>query len=90
MARANRAICVTPRDRPAAWHSRWPGLPDHSGAKRCSACTEAWQVINGLLTTGGATAFGIRVDGNDVGSGSAGLTGTSSGRRRAASWSRLS
>lgn len=51
-------------------------VSDHSGAKRCSACTEAWQVINGFLTTGGATAFGIQVDGNDVGSGSAGLTGT--------------
>src|SRR5215468_1991339 len=48
-------------------------VSDHSGAKRCSACTEAWQVINGFLTTGAATAFGIRVDGNDVGS--AGLTG---------------
>lgn len=48
-------------------------VSDHSGAKRCSACTEAWQVINGFLTTGTATAFGVRVDGNDVGS--AGLTG---------------
>ena len=27
-------------------------VSDHSGAKRCSACTEAWQVINGFLTTG--------------------------------------
>lgn len=49
-------------------------VSDHSGAKRCSACTEAWQVINGFLTTGGGTAFGIRVDGNDVGAN--GLTGT--------------
>ncbi|HEX8106209.1 MAG TPA: hypothetical protein VF516_00715 [Kofleriaceae bacterium] len=36
-------------------------VSDHSGAKRCSACTEAWQVINGFLTTGAATAFGVKV-----------------------------
>jgi hypothetical protein len=49
-------------------------VSDHKGAKRCSACTEAWQVINGFLGTGSAQDFGIKVDGNDVGS--SGLTGT--------------
>jgi hypothetical protein len=48
-------------------------VSDHSGAKRCSACTEAWQVINGFLNANGA-AFGVRVDGNNVGAN--GLTGT--------------
>jgi hypothetical protein len=48
-------------------------VSDHQGAKRCSACTEAWQVINGFLTVGAATAFGVRVDGNDIGVN--GLTG---------------
>jgi hypothetical protein len=48
-------------------------VSDHLGAKRCSACTEAWQVINGFLNANGA-AFGVRVDGNNVGAN--GLTGT--------------
>jgi hypothetical protein len=49
-------------------------VSDHSGAKRCSACTEAWQVINGFLAAGTAQDFGVRVDGNNVGA--SGLTGT--------------
>src|SRR5262245_2366952 len=48
-------------------------VSDHLGAKRCSACTEAWQVINGFLNANGA-AFGVKVDGNNVGG--SGLTGT--------------
>lgn len=49
-------------------------VSDHLGARRCSGCTEAWQVINGFLATAGAQDFGIRVDGNDIGVN--GLTGT--------------
>jgi hypothetical protein len=49
-------------------------VSDHSGAVRCSACTEAWRVINDFLETGAANLFGVHCDGNDVATN--GLTGT--------------
>lgn len=52
-------------------------VADHAGAERCSACTEAWRVINGFLVTGAAAGvFGIRCDGNTIGR--SGLTGSPS------------
>ena len=49
-------------------------VSDHSGAVRCSSCTQAWQVINGFLQTGAANAFGVKCDGNSIGS--SGLIGS--------------
>jgi hypothetical protein len=49
-------------------------VSDHSGAVRCTSCVEAWRVINAFLEQGASNAFGVRCDGNDVGS--SGLTGT--------------
>ena len=49
-------------------------ISDHSGAVRCGTCTEAWRVINSFLETGASNQFGVKCDGNDVGS--SGLTGT--------------
>ena len=40
---------------------------DHSGAKRCTTCSEAWSVINAFLVTGAAAdAFGAKCDGNNI------------------------
>lgn len=51
-------------------------VADHSGAKRCSSCVEAWRVINAFLVTAGGDAFGVRFDGTDIGQ--SGLTGSAS------------
>jgi hypothetical protein len=53
-------------------------VSDHSGAVRCSSCTEATQVINGFLVSGPGSVFGARCDNNDVGSN--GLLGTVTGQ----------
>ncbi len=51
---------------------------DHAGATRCSTCTQAWQVINSFLVTGAAAnAFGVKCDGNDIGT----VTGTATDAR---------
>ncbi len=51
---------------------------DHSGATRCTTCTQAWQVINNFVVSGAAAnAFGVKCDGNDIGS----ITGISSDAR---------
>jgi hypothetical protein len=42
-------------------------VSDHLGAARCGSCVEAWQVINGFLEVGAANIFGVKCDGNDVG-----------------------
>ena len=57
-------------------------VSDHSGAVRCSTCTEAWKVINAFLDVGAAGAFGVHCDGNSVGAG--GLVGTVAGSALAA------
>lgn len=50
-------------------------VADHSGAKRCSTCTEAWRTINGFLVTGaGNDLFGVKCDGNNIAQ--SGVTGT--------------
>ncbi len=51
-------------------------VSDHSGAKRCTGCTEAWQVINDFVVTGAGSGFGVKVDGN-----SKSPTGTASDAR---------
>ncbi len=52
-------------------------VSDHAGAVRCSGCIEAWKVLNALVVQGPASVFGLRFDGNDIGT--SGLTGTASG-----------
>jgi len=42
-------------------------VADHSGAQRCTACTEAWRVINTLLSAAPLDGFGVRCDGNTIG-----------------------
>ncbi|MFN7134128.1 MAG: hypothetical protein ACK4N5_18765 [Myxococcales bacterium] len=52
-------------------------VANHRGAKRCDGCVEAWQVVNGFLEEGAQGAYGLKVDGNDIGR--SGLTGTLTG-----------
>jgi hypothetical protein len=49
-------------------------VSDHQGAARCSGCVEAWTVLNAFVVTGPGAPFGLKFDGNDVGS--SGLNGT--------------
>lgn len=41
-------------------------IADHLGAKRCTACVEAWEVINEFLDGADGSGWGIHVAGNDV------------------------
>jgi hypothetical protein len=49
-------------------------VSDHSGASRCGSCTEAWKVVNAYLEQGASGSYGVKCDGNDIGS--SGLAGT--------------
>jgi hypothetical protein len=55
-------------------------VSDHLGAKRCTSCVEAWQVINDFVVTGAGSGFGVKVDGNSLSpTGTANDTRVSSG-----------